>query len=87
MGLEKEIKFTDNYEFKPKSPVLDLRSLILPKIDYGGRGIYTAHVYNQIFGKDFAGNLSIVDLLFCEGPQALSILNRSTNMRAEQIKN
>ncbi|MCG8323089.1 MAG: WbqC family protein [Cytophagales bacterium] len=87
LGLEKDVKFTDNYEFKPKSPVLDLRSLILPKISYGDRGIYEAHVYNQIFGKDFAGNLSIVDLLFCEGPQALSILNKSARVVVEQIKN
>ena len=87
LGLEKDIKFTDNYEFNLKSPVLDLRSLILPKISYGDRGIYTAHAYNQIFGKDFAGNLSIIDLLFCEGPQALSILNKSIKGGAEQIKN
>ena len=87
LGLEKDIKFTDNYEFNPKSPVLDLRSLILPKIGYGERGIYTAHAYNQIFGKDFAGNLSVIDLLFCEGPQSLSILHKSIREGAEQIKN
>lgn len=87
LGLEKEIKFTEIYEFNPKSPVLDLRSLFSPKTSYQNRGIYEAHAYNQIFGKDFAGNLSVIDLLFCEGPQALSILGKSIRQRTEQIKN
>ena len=87
LGLEKDIKFTDNYEFNLKSAVLDLRSLILPKTGFGERGIYMAHAYNQIFGKDFAGNLSVIDLLFCEGPHALSILNKSIREGAEQMNN
>lgn len=87
LGLEKEIKFTDNYEFNTKCPVLDLRSLVLPKINPCERGIYKAYPYSQIFGKDFAGNLSIVDLLFCEGPGSLSILKKSVGAGVEQIEN
>ncbi|MDN5215468.1 WbqC family protein [Fulvivirgaceae bacterium BMA12] len=87
LEIKKHIKFTDNYDFNPKSPVLDLRSLILPKMSYQDRGIYRGYAYNQIFGKDFAGNLSIIDLLFCEGPGASLILNKSMADKAEQIKN
>ena len=33
--------------------------------------------YTQVFGKDFVPNLSVIDLLFCEGSQANSIIRRS----------
>ena len=33
--------------------------------------------YPQVFGKDFVPNLSVIDLLFCEGSQANSIIRRS----------
>ena len=37
--------------------------------------------YIQAFGKDFVPNLSIVDVLFCEGPQASQIIKRSITRR------
>ncbi|MEM9675717.1 MAG: WbqC family protein [Bacteroidota bacterium] len=37
--------------------------------------------YIQAFGKDFVPNLSIVDVLFCEGPQASQIIERSITQR------
>jgi len=30
--------------------------------------------YQQVFGKEFVNNLSIVDLLFCEGPMSINYL-------------
>jgi hypothetical protein len=30
--------------------------------------------YQQVFGSGFVENLSLIDLLFCEGPRAASIL-------------
>lgn len=55
----------------------DLRGLIHPKslIDKGE--FYKPSPYVQIFGADFVPNLSIVDLLFCEGPAANEVLNLS----------
>lgn len=37
--------------------------------------------YIQAFGKDFVPNLSIIDLLFCEGPRASQIIKRSIIQR------
>jgi hypothetical protein len=33
--------------------------------------------YIQLFGKSFVHNLSIIDLLFCEGPQSIFYLQKS----------
>ena len=32
--------------------------------------------YKQVFGNDFISNLSIIDLIFCEGPNALDYIKR-----------
>lgn len=37
--------------------------------------------YTQAFGKDFVPNLSVIDVLFCEGPQASQIIQRSVVIR------
>ncbi|SEJ59235.1 WbqC-like protein family protein [Cyclobacterium xiamenense] len=55
----------------------DIRGLIHPKRLKERQGIYHPQPYQQIFGADFAPDLSIVDLLFCEGPGANRILDRS----------
>lgn len=39
-------------------------------------GIEKYELYTQNFGKDFVPNLSIIDLLFCEGPMASTILKK-----------
>ena len=33
--------------------------------------------YFQIFGNNFVNNLSVIDLIFCEGPQARQIIKKS----------
>jgi len=55
----------------------DIRGLVHPKRLKERPGIYRVQPYQQIFGADFAPNLSIVDLLFCEGPGANRILDHS----------
>lgn len=59
------------------SEFFDLRYLTREKADYGGRNWYTPHNYTQLFGVDFVPNLSIIDLLFCEGPSTKRILEQS----------
>jgi len=39
--------------------------------------LFKPHRYQQIFGNKFAANLSIIDLLFCEGGDALRVLQKS----------
>jgi hypothetical protein len=70
MQLSKTICHTD---FKEGNEVIDFKSKTLP--------INTNFdPYIQNFGNEFVPNLSIVDLLFCKGPEAALILrNRNKN--------
>lgn len=56
----------------------DYRSVIHPKTDYRQRGILAPEKYIQMFGKTFASNLSILDLIFCEGPNTASVIKNSS---------
>ena len=47
--------------------------------------IYRPIAYQQVFGTEFIDNLSIIDLLFCKGPEAITILEASV-IRNEQSK-
>jgi hypothetical protein len=76
LGVQKKISATVTYEKDPKD-VFDLRSAIRAKESYELRPFYQPASYHQVFGNAFAGNLSLLDLLFCEGPDAVSILKAS----------
>ena len=70
-----KINFTDSYKANiEESDILDYRNKILPKNihDYAT----VCPVYNQVFQDrlGFQPNLSIIDLLFCEGNNAADLL-------------
>ena len=59
----------------------DWRGLLSPKVrDIRPDSNFQASEYWQVFSEryPFAPNLSILDLLFCEGPNALQIVKEST---------
>jgi hypothetical protein len=56
---------------------LDIRQEITPKTDFSARSHYEPVPYSQLFGLDFEPNLSVIDLLFCEGPAAKKIIAKS----------
>ena len=58
--------------------VLDIRGQIEPRKPFSLRNYYEPKPYTQLFGLDFEPNLSILDLLFCTGPEADKILRQST---------
>lgn len=58
----------------------DCRNLIQPKIDFPNRNIYQSIAYPQLFGNSFVPNLSIVDLIMCEGPRVGKLINLSTRL-------
>jgi hypothetical protein len=65
------------YEKTPGSTIYDLRSFLTPKNeDYTAR-IYKPVQYHQVFGNAFADNLSLIDLIFCSGPEAGRIVSSS----------
>ncbi|MCH7408210.1 WbqC family protein [Belliella sp. DSM 111904] len=59
----------------------DLRGKIQAKESFEDRGIYSPAPYQQLFGLDFVPNLSILDLLFCKGPETRNILYQSQKNR------
>lgn len=67
------------YEKNPGELFYDLRSVITPKIPYSERPYLRPVPYQQVFGNQFAANLSLIDLLFSEGPRAGSFLLASRN--------
>ncbi len=74
IGIEVEISKTTSFEKNPE--IEDLRILINAKIKSG----FKPEIYNQVHGANhpFLPNLSVLDLLFNEGPNALSYLERQS---------
>jgi hypothetical protein len=68
---------TETYKHSLETGVKDQRNVINPKEMYSSRRFYQPVDYPQVFGKDFAENLSIIDLIACEGPNARSVLRSS----------
>jgi len=78
MQLSISLTESKSYEKVPASNLIDLRSVISAKTPYTDRTFYSATSYLQVFGNMFAPNLSFIDLLFCEGPNAIRIIKSST---------
>jgi hypothetical protein len=85
-GIRSEISLTDAYQ-QAESGTLDFRMCISPKSAHRQRGsAFMAAEYYQVFSQKsgFAPNLSILDLLFNEGPETLMILREGArNIFAE----
>ncbi|MGL1889692.1 MAG: WbqC family protein [Reichenbachiella sp.] len=70
LNIDIKINFTDKYEIDKLGQLDDKRSLIHPKKGYIYNEIYDLIPYNQMFGKEFVGNLSVLDLLSNNGPES-----------------
>ncbi len=77
LQIDRNVELTKTFEKRPKSNISDLRSLITPKESFRDRSLYKPIEYLQVFGKDFVANMSIVDLLMNEGPNASYIVTKS----------
>jgi hypothetical protein len=66
------------YEPNPGDGIIDLRSAFTPKKTDGLASFYRSVPYYQVFGNKFVENLSLIDLIFCEGPGAASIVQASS---------
>ena len=74
------VKETYSYSKPLLGEYVDQRNSILPKISFMNRNIYKPKPYIQNFGNNFVSNLSIIDLLMCEGPNGKAILQRSKSL-------
>lgn len=72
------IRETAMYQKQAPEGVLDLRSAITPKKTAPLLQIFTPTEYQQVFGNKFVANLSLIDLILCEGPGARSIVHASS---------
>jgi hypothetical protein len=77
IGLNNKIIFSQKFEKIYPPGIQDLRSAIHPKQEEYKLYFYTPQEYPQVFGNQFIKDLSIIDLIFCEGPNAINILKRS----------
>ncbi|GHA76103.1 WbqC family protein [Pontibacter akesuensis] len=68
---DKSLTYTAAYQVQPPDHVLDLRNKLHPKIIPDNLHVKT---YTQVFGKQFVSELSIIDLLFTQGPASISYL-------------
>ena len=75
LQLEKKIELTTTYEKHPPRDVLDVRYHVNLQNRPTNSHMFNQHTYQQVFGHTFYPNLSIVDLLFCKGKEAVDILH------------
>jgi WbqC-like protein family len=78
-SLKWDLKLSESvsYQKNPDPFITDLRSAIQAKKPYSERPYYKPASYQQVFGNMFVPNLSLIDLLFCEGPNAGRLINAS----------
>jgi hypothetical protein len=74
---EKTIKESEKFEKTPPASIFDLRSALNPKDDGDLSLFYLPITYHQVFGNTFVANASVIDLIFCMGPEAPNIIRAS----------
>ncbi|MDR7131686.1 hypothetical protein J2X69_004050 [Algoriphagus sp. 4150] len=75
LGLPVKLRVQD--ESDDQTWTQDIRGQLMPSVPFSERNYYQPEPYFQLFGLDFDPNLSILDLLFCEGPASKSIVLKS----------
>ena len=79
IGIDVQVEFSAQYEKEPVDS-LDFRNRIHPKDPLGTQDeSFRINTYAQVFQEkiDYQPNLSVIDLLFCTGPQSIQILEES----------
>ena len=71
------VRESSTYEKVPEPGVFDLRSVINVKNEENLAKFYRPTSYHQVFGNTFVANASVIDLVFCAGPQAAQIIQAS----------
>ena len=74
LGVATPLNLTECYEKMVPPGLFDARSRINPPNAPETYLFYRSESYAQNFGQNFVPNLSIIDLLFCQGPNAVSYL-------------
>ncbi len=86
IGIQCNIQLTNVYQKNLSNEILDFRNFISPKLHRQQEDPYFQPIrYEQVFIEKhgFLPNLSILDLLFCTGPEAARILHSSFTIDQE----
>jgi len=65
------------YEKTPVDGVIDMRNVIHAKKTEHQLNYFEPVAYPQVFGNKFAAGLSVIDLVFCEGPNSPKVVASS----------
>lgn len=70
LRLDLPVLETAHYATKTQNTVIDLRNTINPQKSAEWTETNFPLSYTQVFGRKFVPDLSVIDLVFCTGPQA-----------------
>lgn len=74
LKLSNDVTETMAYEKIPPAGTVDLRNRVNAKKPADCENFFRPVPYTQVFGHTFAANMSIIDLIFCEGPNARQVI-------------
>jgi hypothetical protein len=72
--VNRPLNLTEWYEKAPLVGLFDARSMVNPRNEPETYIFHDPVEYQQNFGQEFVPNLSIIDLLFCQGPSTSDVL-------------
>lgn len=70
LRLDISVAESDRYEKEPQNTVIDLRNTLNPQKSAEWAESNFPLSYTQVFGRKFVPDLSVIDLVFCMGPEA-----------------
>ena len=78
IDIDTSFQRTESYVAEPSNTIIDLRDAIHPKKEVMDDASFSAVPYYQVFQErlGFLPNLSIIDLLFNMGPEAILVLQK-----------
>jgi hypothetical protein len=77
LKMELAVSESTAYDKEITGGAVDLRRVINPKKEDGCNRFYKRIEYHQVFGSKFVPNLSLIDLVFSQGPAAAEIVKAS----------